>query len=75
MSILNRTQCIFAKSEQWKNLFLAEKKSQHYNRHEVKPMKLSAAIEGMLHMCPAAWKILLRCLQLSCFLLFLPCCC
>lgn len=32
-------------------------------------MKLSAAIEGMLHMCPAAWKILLRCLQLSCLLL------
>ena len=32
-------------------------------------MKLSAAIEGMLHMCPAAWKLFLRCLQLSCFLL------
>ena len=33
-------------------------------------MKLSAAIEGMLHMCTAAWRIFLRCLQLSCFLLF-----
>ena len=32
-------------------------------------MKLRAAIDRMLHMCPAAWLLFLRLLQLSCFLL------
>ena len=32
-------------------------------------MKLYAAMQRMLHMCPAAWEIFLRSLQLSCFFL------
>ena len=32
-------------------------------------MKLSAPVRRMLQMCPAAWRIFLSCLQLSCFLL------
>jgi hypothetical protein len=32
-------------------------------------MKLTASVRRMLQMCPTAWRIFLRCLQLSCFLL------
>lgn len=32
-------------------------------------MKISAVIRCMLQMCPSAWRVFLRCLQLSCFLL------
>ena len=34
-------------------------------------MKLKLIIERMLQMCPAAWYIFIRTLQLSCLLLFL----
>ena len=33
-------------------------------------MKIRAIVQRMLLMCPAAWYIFLRSLQLSCFLLF-----
>ena len=33
-------------------------------------MKLHATIQRMLRMCPEAWKLFLRCLQLACFFLF-----
>lgn len=32
-------------------------------------MKIFAVIRRMLQMCPAAWRVFLRCLQTSCFLL------
>ena len=32
-------------------------------------MKFKSVIVRMLQMCPAAWRIFLRCLELSCFLL------
>ena len=32
-------------------------------------MKAPAPVRRMLQMCPAAWRIFLRCLQMSCFLL------
>ena len=32
-------------------------------------MKTPAPVRRMLRMCPAAWRIFLRCLQMSCFLL------
>ena len=31
---------------------------------------LRTSVRGMLSMCPAAWRIFLRCIQLSAFLLF-----
>lgn len=53
----------------WKKLRLEKSRSPHYYYREVIPMRLQAAIQRMLRMCPEAWYIQIRSIQLCCALL------